>query len=240
MQNLLPKSILKRSLEHHLNTPEEIMNTRINFLRNYCALAIGCYILGIGDRHLDNFLINSKTCEIFAIDFGFSFGQAFGNMIPELVPFRLTPQIRNIISPLGIKGIIRQTLVDIFAAFKNGKHKILDYCDVFVKEPLLDWTKNKFNKNKKKLMTATISNINNSAVHLNLKSGNFNMNSGNESNIVSENSEIFKSHKWIPLQKLLIIDFKLSNFNPIFVNLEEFKDTMHDNEVNLFDIFFNL
>lgn len=39
------------------------------------VLSIAGYILGIGDRHLENYLINLKNGEIIAIDFGYSFGQ---------------------------------------------------------------------------------------------------------------------------------------------------------------------
>jgi len=34
--------------------------------------------LGIGDRHLENFLINYQTGELVGIDFGFSFGAGIG------------------------------------------------------------------------------------------------------------------------------------------------------------------
>lgn len=247
-QNLLPKNILKKAFEHHLNTPEEIINLRVSFIRNYSALSIACYILGIGDRHLDNFLINLKSCEIYAIDFGFSFGQALNNMIPELVPFRLTPQIRNIIYPLGIKGAIRQTMIDVFTAFKNNKHMILDYCDVFVKEPLLDWTKKNGKNSKKKMASdepgAQLNLSKNNSNSTSYANSNVNINNNNnsvQSRFLNNDSEIShlydieknncESAKWIPMQKLMVIDNKLSNFNPILINLEEFKETMHANDV---------
>lgn len=37
-------------------------------------IGIAGYVLGIGDRHLENFLVNSRTAELIAIDFGYSFG----------------------------------------------------------------------------------------------------------------------------------------------------------------------
>jgi len=238
MQNLLPKNILKRSLEHYLNSPEEIIYTKINFLRNFSALSIALYLLGIGDRHLDNYLINTKTCQIYAIDFGFSFGLAYTNIIPELVPFRLTPQIRNVIYPFGIKGIIRQNMIDVFSAFKNAKHKILDYCDVFVKEPLLDWTKSNNFKNMKKFEEKNNNKLN---ININNAKENVNFNYENENRFDKDNYEDNlheKNNKWIPLQKLKIINNKLSNYNPIFINMEEFKETIHNNEVIIFSLFF--
>ena len=88
----MPKGVLKKALMHYLSTPEEILSTRINFMRNYSALQIASYILGIGDRHLENFLINIKTSKIVGIDFGVAFGQGLNQLIPELVPYRMTCQ----------------------------------------------------------------------------------------------------------------------------------------------------
>ena len=147
IENMMPSYVLQKSLMHYLLTPEEILAQRINFIRNYAAICISGYILGIGDRHLDNFLINVNNSEIVAIDFGVAFGQGLNQLIPELVPYRLTRQLCNVLSPFGIKGIIRQTMIDVLSAYKFGKDYILDYCEVFVKEPLLEWMQKNQNVN---------------------------------------------------------------------------------------------
>lgn len=66
------------------------MFIRDHFLANYAVVCAAGYILGIGDRHLENFLLNYSTGEVVIIDFGYSFGSAIGLPIPELMPFRLT------------------------------------------------------------------------------------------------------------------------------------------------------
>jgi DNA-dependent protein kinase catalytic subunit len=50
------------------------LELRNKFIKNYAALSICLYTLGIGDRHLDNFLYSFATGEVVAIDFGYSFG----------------------------------------------------------------------------------------------------------------------------------------------------------------------
>jgi ataxia telangiectasia mutated family protein len=59
------------------------------------------YILGIGDRHAQNILIDTVTAEVVHIDFGFVFEQGKTLTTPETVPFRLT---RDIIDGMGISG----------------------------------------------------------------------------------------------------------------------------------------
>jgi phosphatidylinositol kinase/protein kinase (PI-3 family) len=79
--------------------------------------------------------------------------------IPELVPFRLTPQLIGALEPLGVSGILEvaminilegekiskklndQVLLIICLAIRDDKELLLNIMDIFVKEPLLDWKK---------------------------------------------------------------------------------------------------
>jgi phosphatidylinositol kinase/protein kinase (PI-3 family) len=48
------------------------------------------YIIGLGDRHLDNILIDFNTGEMVHIDYNICFEKALKLLIPEIVPFRFT------------------------------------------------------------------------------------------------------------------------------------------------------
>lgn len=63
------------------------------------------WLLGIGDRHLENTLVRMTDGQLFGIDFGHAFGTATQNLpIPELMPFRLTPKILMMFSPFKETG----------------------------------------------------------------------------------------------------------------------------------------
>lgn len=65
------------------------------------------WLLGIGDRHLSNVLFNVRTGRVVGIDFGLAFGSGTrDHNVPELIPFRLTPQFVTVMSPLGLTGVI--------------------------------------------------------------------------------------------------------------------------------------
>lgn len=111
------------------------------------------WLLGIGDRHLRNTLICEKTGRAIGIDFGYAFDTGIRNMLyPELVPFRLTPQILNLIEPLKEHGFIKLTMIHSLKAFRNEKDILLSAMDVFVNEPTLGWLETAQNKNEENII----------------------------------------------------------------------------------------
>jgi ataxia telangiectasia mutated family protein len=60
------------------------------------------YIVGLGDRHTYNILVDMKTTELIPIDLGMCFEQGKLLSVPETVPFRLT---RDIVDGMGLGGL---------------------------------------------------------------------------------------------------------------------------------------
>lgn len=135
-------NLLRSGIEALSTSPEAYLILRDTFARSLAVFSICSYIIGIGDRHLDNFLINLKSGAIVGIDFGHAFGTATQFLpIPELIPFRLTRQFTNFLLPLDREGLLKHTMVHTLQALQNGKDILLNTMDVFVQEPLLDWQK---------------------------------------------------------------------------------------------------
>jgi DNA-dependent protein kinase catalytic subunit len=105
-----PKYMLREGIKSTCNSPEIFLNKRANFIKSYACLCIGGYILGIGDRHLENFLISLNSGYIYAIDFGIAFDSGLHLNIPELIPFRMTSQIQDLVEPYSLKGHMKHAL----------------------------------------------------------------------------------------------------------------------------------
>ena len=56
-------------------------------------MSIVGYILGLGDRHLDNILVDFSSGDVVHIDYNVCFDKGLRLKIPEIVPFRLTHTI---------------------------------------------------------------------------------------------------------------------------------------------------
>lgn len=70
------------------------------------------YVIGLGDRHPANILIEQTKFNAISIDFGDVFEVAAERSVyPEKVPFRLTPEIYNafeVSDPIGFRGYMRR------------------------------------------------------------------------------------------------------------------------------------
>ena len=73
------------------------------------------------------------------IDFGYSFGSSIELPIPEIIPFRLTTSFIDLTKPVGVTGSFRKSMLNAYDALKNKMQLIVDYCDVFVDDPLMEW-----------------------------------------------------------------------------------------------------
>lgn len=139
IQNILNKDLLIKAVAALCCTPESFLVLRSKFARSFSVFSICSYILGIGDRHLENFLLDQTDGTLVGIDFGASFGQGVLLHVPELMPFRFTKQFQNLLAPLDTAGLLRQDMSYTLAALRDQSQTLLTIMEVFVKEPQMDW-----------------------------------------------------------------------------------------------------
>ena len=74
-------------------------------------------------RHAQNLLVCTRTGSSVQIDFGHAFGSGFILPIPELVPFRMTPQIQTLMLPFKSgAGLARETMITALKAVKDNRY----------------------------------------------------------------------------------------------------------------------
>ena len=64
--------------------------TTQTYARSSAVMSMIGYILGLGDRHLDNVLIDLSTGEVVHIDYNVCFDKGKSLRVAEKVPFRMT------------------------------------------------------------------------------------------------------------------------------------------------------
>uniref|UniRef100_A0A670Y1A7 DNA-dependent protein kinase catalytic subunit n=1 Tax=Pseudonaja textilis TaxID=8673 RepID=A0A670Y1A7_PSETE len=139
-ENRVPEDLLRKAFVKMSTTPEALLSLRSHFASTHALLCISHWILGIGDRHLSNFMISTETGGLVGIDFGYAFGSATQFLqLPELMPFRLTRQFVNLMLPMKESGLMYSVMVHSLRAYRINQDVLINTMDIFVKEPSLDW-----------------------------------------------------------------------------------------------------
>ncbi|KAK0646289.1 hypothetical protein B0T16DRAFT_458224 [Cercophora newfieldiana] len=120
--------------------PDEWFMRRTAYTRSTAAISILGHVLGVGDRHGHNILLDSITGEVVHIDLGVAFEMGRVLPVPELVPFRLT---RDIVDGMGItktEGVFRRCCEFTLDALREETYSIMTILDVLRYDPLYSWS----------------------------------------------------------------------------------------------------
>jgi PI-3-kinase-related kinase SMG-1 len=92
-----PRHLLARELWASAGSAPAWWARRGRFCSSAAAASVVGWVLGIGDRHLDNLLLDRGSGELVHIDFSVCLDKGAALRVPEVVPFRLTPvmQVRG-------------------------------------------------------------------------------------------------------------------------------------------------
>ena len=81
--------------------PSAWFDARLAFTRSNAVMSMIGMAVGLGDRHLENILVDSTTGSVMHVDFGCLFDHGLNLETPERVPFRLTQNILHTMGPCG-------------------------------------------------------------------------------------------------------------------------------------------
>lgn len=113
---------------------------RLAYAHSLATTSMIGYILGIGDRHVSNILIDENTAELIHIDFGVAFEQGKCLTLPELIPFRLTRDMVSALGPSGVEGVYRKSCEKTMEVLRQNKSTILTIVEVLLHDPLYAWS----------------------------------------------------------------------------------------------------
>ena len=120
--------------------PEDWFEKRLMFSRSTAAISMLGYILGLGDRHGQNILLDEKTGEVVHIDLGIAFETGRVLPIPEVVPFRLTRDLVDGMGITGTEGVFRRCCEFMLGALRKEEYSIMTILDVLRYDPLYNWS----------------------------------------------------------------------------------------------------
>ena len=105
---------------------ETWLDRRTNYSRSLAVMSMVGYILGLGDRHPSNLMLDRKSGKILHIDFGDCFEVAMKReRFPERVPFRLTRMLIKALEVSGIEGTYRITCENVMRVLRANKDSLI-------------------------------------------------------------------------------------------------------------------
>jgi serine-protein kinase ATM len=129
---------------------------RLHYVRSVASTSIVGHILGLGDRHTSNILMDTLTGELVHIDLGIAFDQvcrllinpsSIGSWIlqgkllaiPETVPFRLTRDMVDGMGIAGTQGVFQRCSEETLRVLRASSDIIMTVLEVFKYDPLHSW-----------------------------------------------------------------------------------------------------
>ncbi|KAK1226693.1 hypothetical protein PQX77_010337 [Marasmius sp. AFHP31] len=123
--------------------PTTWLNSRMNYGRTAAVMSMVGFIIGLGDRHCENILMDENTGDAIHVDFNCLFDAGKQLLTPERVPFRLTQNIVSALGVSGVEGIFRTACEITLQILRDNRDLLMSVLDAFIHDPLVDFEEEK-------------------------------------------------------------------------------------------------
>ncbi|GMH45286.1 hypothetical protein BSKO_13243 [Bryopsis sp. KO-2023] len=123
--------------------PDEWLEMRLAFTRSAAVWSMVGHILGLGDRHPENMNVDRSTGTITHVDFGCLFDDGTRLPVPEVTPFRLTPNMVNAFGVTSVEGVFMKSAVIVLKVVRESRSLLITIMEAMLHDPVFQWGKNK-------------------------------------------------------------------------------------------------
>lgn len=124
---------------NNFSDPTAWFESRLTFSRSAAVWSMVGHIIGLGDRHGENILIDCTSGECVHVDFDCLFDKGLKLAKPEIVPFRLTPNIIDAFGITGYEGVYRRVCEVTMHLLRENKETLRSVLESFIHDPLVEW-----------------------------------------------------------------------------------------------------
>ncbi|UQC83200.1 phosphatidylinositol 3 [Colletotrichum lupini] len=123
--------------------PSTWFSARLKYTRSCAVMSMVGTILGLGDRHGENVLLERDNGGIFHVDFNCLFDKGLTFAQPEKVPFRLTHNMVAAMGIYGYEGPFRHCSELTLWILRQQEETLMTILEAFIYDPTLDLQKEK-------------------------------------------------------------------------------------------------
>lgn len=126
--------------------PSAWFAARLKYTRSCAVMSMVGTILGLGDRHGENVLLEEGNGGVFHVDFNCLFDKGLTFAQPERVPFRLTHNMVAAMGIYGYEGPFRQCSELTLSILRQQEEPLMTILEAFIYDPTLDLQRDKKRK----------------------------------------------------------------------------------------------
>lgn len=122
-------------------SPSSWFTSRLRYTRTHAVMSMVGHVLGLGDRHGENILLEESSGGIFHVDFNCLFDKGLTFEKPELVPFRLTHNMVDAMGPehTGLEGPFRRCAELVLRCARTEHDTLMNVLETFLHDPTADF-----------------------------------------------------------------------------------------------------
>mmetsp|Transcript_27527 Transcript_27527/g.46854 ORF Transcript_27527/g.46854 Transcript_27527/m.46854 type:complete len:488 (-) Transcript_27527:587-2050(-) len=121
---------------------------RTNFTLSTAVWSAVGHIIGLGDRHSENILIDTSNGECVHVDFDCIFDKGLLLPRPEVIPFRLTPNMLDAFGPTGADGMYTGALTESMRTLRKNRDTLMSVLEPFLNDPVINFRSKSQQKSK--------------------------------------------------------------------------------------------
>lgn len=132
--------IFRHFFLEYSSTCQEWYDKRRLYIHSAAVSSMVGYIVGLGDRHCQNIMIDHQSGELIQIDLNMILELGKSLRIPERVPFRLTRDIVDAMGPFGLQAPFMANSVRAMSVLRVRSPLVLMIMEAFKYDPLYRWS----------------------------------------------------------------------------------------------------
>lgn len=143
LNTLMPRHppVLAEWFKLQFTTPHNWYQARCSYIKTTAVISMVGYIIGLGDRHGENILYDSKTGDTVHVDFNCLFTKGENFECPERVPFRLTHNMTHAMGPLGVEGLFKRSCEITLKLLRAQTPTLMSVLRPFFYDPASSWSR---------------------------------------------------------------------------------------------------
>ncbi|PHJ21036.1 fatc domain-containing protein [Cystoisospora suis] len=137
--NKIPPVMQRLFFKWFSDNPSKWYRSRRNYARTLALWSFFGFIIGLGDRHGENILLDSSDGTVMHVDFDCLLEKGRTLPVPEVVPFRLTQNLVSCLGMTGVEGVFKVAAVSTMSVMRQNRDSLISILMNFVHDPLIEW-----------------------------------------------------------------------------------------------------